>query len=207
MRTSENDAGGDDAPRRPLWSPLRNPLRLGFALVPLISFVALGGFLLHGLYLAPREIPSALIGSAVPEFDLPPIEGRAPGLASADLVGEVTLVNVFASWCFTCRIEHPILMRLKERGIVTVHGLNYTDEQEAALRWLTRFGDPYQGVGADRVGRVAIDWGVYGLPESFVVDAGGRIVCKHIGAISEQALETKLLPAIRAARAGEAVAC
>ena len=183
------------------------PRRLGFALVPLLAFVALGGFLLHGLYLAPKEIPSALIGTLAPKFELPPIAGRAPGLATGDLQGEVTLVNIFASWCLTCRYEHPILMELKEKGIVTVHGLNYKDEPAAALRWLSRFGDPYAGVGADRDGRVSIDWGVYGVPESFLVDAAGRIVCKHIGAISADDLEDKLLPAIRAARAGETVAC
>ena len=183
------------------------PRRVGFALLPLLAFLALGAFLLHGLYLAPGEIPSALIGAKTPQFELPPIPGRPPWLATADLRGEVTLVNVFASWCTTCRVEHPILMRLKEQGIVTVHGLNYKDEPGAALGWLGRFGDPYAGVGADRNGRVSIDWGVYGVPESFLVDAEGRIVCKQIGAISAQDLENKLLPAIRAARAGEPVTC
>jgi cytochrome c biogenesis protein CcmG/thiol:disulfide interchange protein DsbE len=128
-------------------------------------------------------------------------------LKSADLVGEVSLVNVFASWCVACRAEHPLLMRLQEEGVVPVHGLNYKDKPQSALDWLARFGDPYSHVGADRSGRVGIDWGVYGVPESFVVDARGRIVCKHIGAIREADLESKILPAIRAARAGEPTPC
>ena len=182
-------------------------LRFGFAGLPLVAFLALGAFLLHGLYLAPEKIPSALIGTTAPEFALPPIEGRPPGLATADLAGGVSLVNVFASWCITCRQEHPLLMRLKEENVVTVHGLNYKDEPAAALGWLARFGDPYDRVGTDRNGRVGIDWGVYGVPESFLVDARGRIVCKHIGAISAHDLESKLLPAIRAVNAGQAVEC
>ena len=98
-------------------------------------------------------------------------------------------------------------MRLKEEGVVPVHGLNYKDKPQSALDWLGRFGDPYQRIGADRSGRVGIDWGVYGVPETFVVDARGRIVCKHIGAIRESSLKNKILPAIQAARAGEAVSC
>jgi cytochrome c biogenesis protein CcmG/thiol:disulfide interchange protein DsbE len=181
--------------------------RLLWALLPLVLFAVIGGFLFRGLYLNPKEIPSALIDRPVPEFDLPALPGRPPGLKSADLVGEVSLVNVFASWCVTCRVEHPLLMRLKEEGVVAVHGLNYKDKPQSALDWLARFGDPYERVGADRSSRVGIDWGVYGVPETFVVDARGRIVCKHIGAIREPDLESKILPAIRAARAGEPTPC
>jgi cytochrome c biogenesis protein CcmG/thiol:disulfide interchange protein DsbE len=177
------------------------------SLLPLLAFLALGGFLLHGLFLAPRDIPSALIGRPVPTFDLPALPGRPPGLASTDLKGEVSLVNVFASWCVTCRVEHPILMRLKEEGVVPIHGLDHKDEPAAALGWLKRFGDPYSRVGADRDGRASIEWGVYGVPESFVVDAEGRIVCKQIGAIDERALAERILPAIEAARAGRPTPC
>ena len=123
------------------------------------------------------------------------------------LKGAVSLVNVFASWCVACRAEHPILMRLQQEGTVVIHGLNYKDEPRAALGWLERFGDPYARIGADRNGRVGIDWGVYGVPESFLVDANGNIVCKQIGPIDEQSLEARLLPAIRAASAGQPVSC
>ena len=193
-----NTGTGDSAPRRRRW---------GLALLPLVVFTAIGGFLFQGLYLKPSELPSALIGRPVPEFALPALPGRPPGLASADLKGEVSLVNVFASWCITCRHEHPILMRLAREGVVPIHGLNHKDDPDAALGWLARFGDPYTRIGADRQGRASIDWGVYGVPESFVVDAEGRIVCKQIGAIDERALSQRLMPAIEAARAGKPVSC
>lgn len=185
------------------WRRLR---RLLWSLVPLVLFAALGGFLFQGLYLKPRELPSALIGRPVPAFDLPVLPGK-PALRSTDLKGEVSLLNVFASWCAACRVEHPVLMRLAEEKVLTVHGLNYKDEPEAALGWLKRFGDPYARIGADRSGRVGIDWGVYGVPESFLVDRDGRVVCKHVGPITERDLEGKLMPAIAAARAGRPVNC
>ena len=181
--------------------------RVLLALLPLVLFLVLGGFLFRGLFLKPAEIPSVLLGRPVPSFELPPIEGRTPGLSSADLAREVSLVNVFASWCISCRHEHPFLMRLRADGVVPVHGLNYKDDPGSALAWLQRFGDPYERVGSDVTGRVGIDWGVYGVPESFVVDAQGRIVCKHIGPIYERDLNEKILPAIAAARAGTAVKC
>ena len=185
----------------------RSRLRLAVALAPLLLFAGVGGFLFEGLYLKPEEIPSALIGRAVPEFELPALPGREPGLSSEALKGEVSLVNVFASWCISCRYEHPILMRLKDEGVVTIHGLNYKDTPQAALAWLERFGDPYAGVGDDRNGRVGIDWGVYGVPETFLVDAEGKVVCKQIGPIGERDLRERLLPAIEAARAGRPVRC
>ena len=189
---------------------MRIGLRRGlWAAVPLLLVLVIGGFLYRGLYLEPRIIPSALIDKPVPEFDLPPIEGRAqPGLASADLkAGEVTLVNVFASWCVACRVEHPLLMELAQSGAVPIHGLDYKDEPAAALRWLQRHGDPYTRVGADINGRVGIDFGVYGVPETFVVNGEGRIVCKQIGPITPDDLNEKIMPAIQAARAGKPVRC
>lgn len=182
--------------------------RIAFAVLPLLVFGGIALFLFNGLYLNPREIPSALLDKPVPEFDMPPIAGReGPGLATPDLKGEVSLVNVFASWCVACRVEHPLLMRLAEQNIVPVHGLNYKDKPDAARAWLQRFGDPYDRVGSDLSGRVGIDWGVYGVPETFVVNAEGRIVCKHIGPVMDRDLDEKLLPAIQAARAGQAVTC
>ena len=176
-------------------------------LVPLAIALVIGGFLFAGLNLQPKEIPSVLIGKAVPEFELPPLPGRPKGLKTADLNGEVSLVNVFASWCVSCRAEHPLFMKLQASGVVPVHGLNYKDEGSAAMGWLRRHGDPYDRVGADLKGRVGIDWGVYGVPETFLVNAEGRIVCKHIGPIMQRDLDDKLLPAINALREGGTAQC
>lgn len=181
--------------------------RLQFV-IPLAVFAGLAAALAAGLSLKPGEIPSALIQKPVPEFDLPPVLGRKLGLASRDLKqGDVALVNVFASWCVACRDEHPLLMELSAKGEVAVHGLNYKDAPEAASAWLTRMGDPYSRTGADRTGRVGIDWGVYGVPETFVVSGDGRIACKHIGAITEFDLDQKILPLVRRLRAGEVGSC
>ncbi len=146
------------------------------------------------------NIPSALIDAPVPEFDLPPVAGRERGLASADLMGQVSLVNFFASWCAPCQIEHPVLTDLARRGIVPVYGINYKDKPEDARRWLDRLGDPYARIGADLDGRAGIEWGVYGLPETFVVDANGRIVYKHIGPVLARDVAETILPLIESLR-------
>ena len=168
--------------------------------IPLAVALIVGVFLAIGLTLNPREIPSPLIGKPVPEFKLPPVQGRTQGLSSTDLQGEVSLVNVFASWCVACRTEHPLLMALKEKGAVTINGLNYKDQPADAEKWLTELGDPYTRTGADINGRVAIDWGVYGVPETFVIDRQGRIAYKQIGPINPEILEKTILPLIRQLR-------
>lgn len=173
--------------------------RLGF-LVPLLVFTALVVTLGIGLTLDPRKVPSPLIGKPVPEFSLPPVKGRTLGLASANLKGEVSLVNVFASWCIPCRQEHPIFMDLRKRGVVPIHGINYKDQPDAAARWLDELGDPYTRTGADLDGRVSIDWGVYGVPETFLVDREGRIAYKHIGPLTPQIMSEKLMPLIERLR-------
>lgn len=173
----------------------RNVTRLGL-LMPLLLFLGLAVLLGIGLTLNPREVPSPLIGKPVPAFDLPPVKGRALGLSSADLKSEVSLVNVFASWCTACREEHPLLMELKKNGIVLIHGLNYKDKPNDAESWLNELGDPYTRTGADFNGRVGIEWGVYGVPETFVVDRNGRIAYKHIGPLTPKALRNKILPLI-----------
>jgi cytochrome c biogenesis protein CcmG/thiol:disulfide interchange protein DsbE len=180
------------------------PIRRFPYLIPVLIFgvIAIAGGI--GLNLDPSKVPSVLIGKPVPAFALAPVKGRTLGLASTDLVGEASLVNVFASWCTACRDEHPLLMRLKREGIVAVHGLNYKDEPDDAAEWLDELGDPYTRTGADRDGRVAIDWGVYGVPETFVVDREGRIIHKHIGAITPKALDQTIVPLIERLRAGEA---
>ena len=165
--------------------------------IPLLVFLLMAVFLGIGLTMNPRDIPSPLIGKMVPEFSLPPVKGGTLGLASADLRGEVSVVNVFASWCVACREEHPILMGIKKKGIVPLHGLNYKDKPDDARAWLDEMGDPYTRIGADIAGRVAIDWGVYGVPETFVIDRDGRIAYKHIGAVTPEVLRDKLIPLIR----------
>ena len=163
---------------------------------PLLAFVVLLLFLAIGLTLKPREVPSPLVGKPVPRFNLPPVKGRTLGLSSEDLKGTVSLVNVFASWCVACREEHPLLMELKRGGVVPIHGLNYKDRPEDAARWLDGLGDPYTRACADTDGRVAIDWGVYGVPETFVVDADGIVRFKLIGPMTREVLNQTILPLI-----------
>jgi cytochrome c biogenesis protein CcmG/thiol:disulfide interchange protein DsbE len=148
----------------------------------------------------PATIPSVLVGKPVPEFSLPPVQGRTLGLASADLQGEVSLVNVFASWCTACRYEHPLFMQLEEDGVVPIHGLNYKDRPADAAKWLDDLGDPYTRTGADLDGRVGIEWGVYGVPETFVISKDGVIAYKHIGPVSAKDLEQTILPLIERLR-------
>ncbi|MBT3171593.1 MAG: DsbE family thiol:disulfide interchange protein [Rhodospirillaceae bacterium] len=146
---------------------------------------------------SPDKIPSALIDKSIPEFDLPPIPGWDKGLSSADIVeGGVSIVNVFASWCGPCRIEHPLLMDIAAQEILPIWGLNYKDQPADAARWLGELGDPYTQIGSDLSGRVGIDWGVYGVPETFVIDAGGRIVYKHIGVLTRIDWDEKIMPLI-----------
>ena len=165
--------------------------------IPLLVFAVIAVFLGIGLTMNPRNIPSPLIGKPVPEFSLPPVKGGTLGLASADLRGEVSIVNVFASWCVACREEHPILMGIKEKGLVPLHGINYKDKPDDARAWLDEMGDPYTRIGADISGRVAIDWGVYGVPETFVIDREGRIAYKQIGAVTPEILRDKIMPLVK----------
>ncbi len=164
--------------------------------MPLLLFLGMVVLFGIGLTLNPREIPSPLIGKPVPVFDLPAVKGRQLGLSTAVLQDEVALVNVFASWCTACREEHPLLMSLMTSGTVPIHGLNYKDKPDDAAKWLDELGDPYTRTGADINGRVGIDWGVYGVPETFVIDRHGRIAYKHIGALTPRVLQEKILPLV-----------
>lgn len=175
-------------------------------MLPVLLFVAVSVVLGVGLFLDPRKIPSPLIGKPVPEFTLGPVQGRTLGLASTDLKGEVSVVNVFASWCVPCRTEHPLFVQLQRDGIVPIHGINYKDRPEDAARWLDELGDPYTRTGADLDGRVAIDWGVYGVPETYVIDRNGCIAYKHIGAVTPQMMDRTLRPLIIQLREGVASA-
>ena len=174
------------------------PRRSGLVLLlPLVLFFGLVLAFAVPLDRDPSKIPSALIGKPVPVFSLPPVKGRELGLSSTDLDGEVSLVNVFASWCVACREEHTLLMQLKADATVPIHGLDYKDEPDNAARWLNSMGDPYTRTGADRDGRVAIDWGVYGVPETFVVSRDGRIAYKQIGPLTAKDLQETVLPLVR----------
>ena len=164
--------------------------------LPLAVFVALALVLGWGLTRNADDIPSALIGKPLPEFNLSPVKGRTLGLSSADLRGQVSLLNVFASWCVPCREEHPLFMEIAQGGKVPLYGLNYKDQARDVEKWLNTLGDPYTRTGADLDGRVAIDWGVYGVPETFVIGADGRIAYKHIGPVTREALDKTILPLV-----------
>ncbi|MGH7064326.1 MAG: DsbE family thiol:disulfide interchange protein [Stellaceae bacterium] len=169
--------------------------------LPAAGFLGLMVFFALGLDRDPREVPSVLIGKPAPDFALPPVKGRSLGLSTGDLKGRVSLVNVFASWCVACREEHPLLLSLSRRQTVPLYGLDYKDKPEDAARWLDAMGDPYARTGADLDGRVGIDWGVYGVPETYVVDRQGRIVFKQIGPITPEILDRKILPLVARLRA------
>ena len=171
-------------------------------LLPVAVFLVLAAIFYRGLSGNPADVPSVLINKPVPAFTLAPIEGLdLPGLAAADLAkGTVTLVNVWASWCVPCRDEHPLLMELSRREDLKVVGINYKDDPENARRFLMTLGIPYAQVGADPNGRAAVDWGVYGVPESFLVDGKGTIRLKWIGPLSQEALTTRIIPKIEELR-------
>lgn len=171
-----------------------------FAL-PVIAFVAIAAFLLVGLFREPQKIPSPLIDKPAPAFDLPLLPTReAAGegrFVSSQLAGKPYLLNVWASWCAPCLQEHPLFVELAKQKLVPLIGIDYKDDPTQARNWLARHGNPYDIVAADRDGRVAIEWGVYGVPETFVVDATGKIRYKHIGPVTPQVMEKQLLPLIR----------
>jgi len=176
--------------------------RSGLAL-PLLIFAMLAGLFWFALHSGdPSRLPSALVGKPVPPFTLPPIEeltgAGAEGFELSELAkGEPTIVNVWASWCVPCHEEHPLLLELAKQPGVRLYGINYKDDPAAARRFLGRYGNPFQRVGADRSGRVAIDWGVYGVPETYVITGDGKIAYRHVGPLTEEAIQQKLLPLLR----------
>lgn len=166
-------------------------------LLPLGIFITLVLFLGIGLRLNPREIPSPFIDKAAPSFKLTQLHDAAKTIAPQDMAGQVWLLNVWASWCVSCRQEHPVLMDLAKQGIVPILGLNYKDTREAGSGWLRQYGNPYQISAFDSDGRVGIDYGVYGVPETFVIDKRGVIRMKHIGPVTQQVIVEKFLPLIK----------
>ena len=166
-------------------------------LLPLIVFVLLVGFLAAGLSLNPREVPSPLIGKPAPAFSLPRLDAPGQKLSAQDLRGKVWVLNVWASWCAPCRQEHPLIAELAKSGGAPVYGLNYKDKPTDATTWLGQLGNPYTATVSDVEGLVGIDYGVYGVPETFVIDKGGVIRLKHIGPMTPEALRDKVLPMLR----------
>lgn len=165
--------------------------------LPLAVFIGIALFLFIGLGMDPRLVPSPLIGKPAPQFSLPTLEDPNKTLAVKDLQGKVALLNVWATWCVSCRAEHPVLMQLAKQGEVAIYGLNYKDTRPEAQQWLKFYGNPYVANAFDAEGRVGIDWGVYGTPETFVIDAKGAVRYKHVGPLSEEVLTKKILPLVR----------
>jgi cytochrome c biogenesis protein CcmG/thiol:disulfide interchange protein DsbE len=155
--------------------------------IPLIVLLSLLGLFYFGLYRDPRLVPSPLIGKAAPAFDLPTLEGQPPRMTTADLKGAPVLVNFFASWCVECQVEHPYLMQLGQSGQVRLLGIDYKDAESDLRPWLMHKGNPYGTILSDLEGRAGIDWGVYGVPETFVLDARGNIIYKQVGAMTPEA--------------------
>jgi cytochrome c biogenesis protein CcmG/thiol:disulfide interchange protein DsbE len=166
-------------------------------LAPLALFAVLLGFLAVGLNLNPREVPSPLIGKPAPAFELARLDDPTQRITHADLKGQVWILNVWASWCVACRQEHPLLVDFAKRNPVPLYGLNYKDKRDDAIRWLTNFGNPYTRSLSDTDGLVGIDFGVYGVPETFVIDKQGVIRMKHIGPVTPEVLRDDIIPLVR----------
>ena len=165
--------------------------------VPLVLFFALVGFLARGLSLDPREVPSPLIGKPAPSFALTRLDEPGATIRRDDLLGKVWMLNVWASWCDACRDEHPHLVEFSKLNAVPIYGLDYKDRRDDGIAWLKKFGDPYALSAYDVEGRVGIDYGVYGVPETFVIDKQGVIRYKKIGALTPQALRDEVMPLLR----------
>jgi cytochrome c biogenesis protein CcmG/thiol:disulfide interchange protein DsbE len=165
-------------------------------LLPLVAFMILAAFLLVGLTLNPRQVPSPLIDKPAPVFQLNQLHAPDKMMASGDNLGKVWLLNVWASWCVACRDEHPLLVQLANSGVVPIYGLNYKDERTTAIQWLKRYGDPYTISIVDPDGKVGIDYGVYGVPETYVIDKKGIIRHKQIGPVTVDSLQKTILPLI-----------
>lgn len=166
-------------------------------LIPLALFAVLVVFLAIGLNRDPREVPSPLINKAAPAFKLPQLKEPARTFSAADMRGKVWVLNVWASWCVTCRDEHPLLLEYAKSGAVPIYGLNYKDKREDALGWLADLGDPYVLSAADEDGRVAIDYGVYGAPETYVIDQNGTIRFKQVGPVTTDIWSKQVLPLVQ----------
>lgn len=171
-------------------------------ILPLILFLGLAFYLGFGLTRDSRLLPSTLIDKPAPEFALEPLLSNGKGLATADLKGQVSLVNVFASWCVPCRAEHPTLMRVAKEHAVPIYGINWKDKRADATAWLDELGDPYARIGYDPDNKAGVEWGVYGAPETYVIDRDGRVRFKHVGPIFRSTFDETILPIIRKLQEG-----
>ena len=167
-------------------------------------FLCLAALLAVGLNLNPREVPSPLVGKAAPDFSLPQLQNPEAAAGPADMRGQVWLLNVWASWCVSCRAEHNVLVRLAENHGAKIVGLNYKDKAEDAKQWLQERGDPYVFSAWDSLGKAGLDWGVYGVPETFVIDAEGVIRHKHIGPLEDADVRRDILPVLKKLRGEQA---
>ncbi|MFM2050903.1 MAG: hypothetical protein RL682_1394 [Pseudomonadota bacterium] len=165
--------------------------------IPLVVLVALVFFLGAGLKLDPKEVPSPLIGKPSPVFDLTRLDNAAVRIRRDDMLGKVWMLNVWASWCVACRDEHPLLLEFSRKKLLPIYGLNYKDDRLAGLKWLRNFGDPYDASLFDQEGRIGIDFGVYGVPETFIMDRDGIVRFKHIGPITPDVIRTQIEPLVR----------
>jgi cytochrome c biogenesis protein CcmG/thiol:disulfide interchange protein DsbE len=166
-------------------------------LLPLGVFLGLVAFLAAGLKLNPREVPSPLIDKPAPAFTLTQLENPAQTIRRDDLLGKVWMLNVWASWCVACRQEHPLLVKFAQSKLLPIYGLNYKDSRPDGLQWLARFGNPYDASLFDQDGRVGIDWGVYGVPETFIIDRQGVVRFKHIGPLTPDVIRSRIEPLVR----------
>jgi cytochrome c biogenesis protein CcmG, thiol:disulfide interchange protein DsbE len=164
--------------------------------IPLGVFVVMLAFLALGLTLKPRELPSPLLGKPAPSFTLPTLNSTADSLSPQDLRGQVWVLNVWASWCVACRDEHAVMVEMAKSKLVPIYGLNYKDQRADALGWLSRFGNPYVASMADADGRVGIDYGVYGVPETFVIDKAGMIRRKFVGPVTAETIRDEIVPLV-----------
>jgi len=178
-------------------TPRRSSLPPWMAIAPVALLLVIGGFFAFGLTRDPQAFDSGLVDRAMPNFELAPLTPERAALANDDLVGEVSLVNVFGSWCASCVLEHPQLTEIANSGVVKVYGVDWRDPPGAGAAWLQRYGDPYAKTGVDSDSRLAIDLGVTGAPETFLVDRGGRIRYKQVGPITAEIWNDTLLPLIR----------
>ena len=167
------------------------------AWIPFAIFVVLVAFLAIGLKLNPREVPSPLFGKPAPAFSAPRLHAPEKTLSNVDMLGKVWMLNVWASWCVACREEHPLLVEFSRKKLLPIYGLNYKDDRAAGLRWIANFGNPYDASLFDNDGRVGIDWGVYGVPETFIVDREGIIRFKQIGPLTPEVIRTQIEPLVR----------
>ena len=204
MTSPDDDEGGDAARQSPAEgvagsqeASAASGLRRLWFLIPLAAFFALAAVLAVGLRLDPREVPSPLIDKPAPAFALTRLDDPARTITLADLRGKVWVLNVWASWCVACREEHPVLVEFARQHAVPIYGLNYKDKRADATAWLERFGNPYEASLFDGEGRVGIDFGVYGVPETFVIDGNGTIRMKHIGPLTPEVIDTRIMPLVR----------